>query len=200
MLKSDVYKSSQTEKLGNALIYLCQKKIEAKEPVYKTYLLKLIFIIDEISVRKYGFPVFDLRYDVWKLGPVSSDLYFGLNDNSSFLSKYIEIDKGNATVKPVKTFSDDEFNDLELQLMEEVADRFLYCTSSELVNHTHKKNSPWYNTAVKHGILDALENGEIPATTDIEIDLRECIQDDQRKLSMYNSHKDFIAQIKNLKS
>ncbi|HVY73522.1 MAG TPA: Panacea domain-containing protein [Puia sp.] len=191
------YTKNQLDKIGNTLIYLC-KHLESAS---KTHLLKLVFIIEEISIRKFGVPFFNIRFDVWKLGPVSRDLYIELTSEPTLLSKYIRKENGADWQKiiPNTEFSDEEFNDIEIKFLEEIVSRFKYCTAKELINYTHKKNSLWYNTAQKHGVLEALEAGEINST-DYEIDLSDAIQDDQNKLSLYNSYKEYAQHSKMLKS
>lgn len=197
MAKQEIYTKNQLDKLGNTLIYLC----ENLERASKTHLLKLVFIIEEISILKFGIPFFDLRFDLWKLGPVSKDLYVELSDELNLLKPYIvkEIKEGVTLVYPKKKFSDDEFSDNEMKLLNEIVDRFKHCTAGELINFTHKKNTPWYNTALKNGVLDLLESGKM-TTTDIEINLAELIEDDPDKLLLYNSHKEFLIQSKSLKA
>ena len=199
MKAGEFYTKNQIDKLGNALIFLCEKM---KEPLSKTHLLKLIFIIEEISVRNYGIPFFDLRFDVWKLGPVSKDLFVELSEEPNILAEFISIESvnnGNSTiVKPKKAFSDDEFSDIEIQLLNEVSDRFLYCTAKELINYTHRKNSPWYNAALKNGVLDLLESNKL-TTTEIQIDLSEIIKDDEQKMALYESHKEFLNHSRSIK-
>lgn len=196
MESAKVYTKSQIEKLGNALIYLC----EQIKPITKTHLLKLVFIIEEISVARTGIPFFDLRFDVWKLGPVSKDLFVELSDEPNLLSDFITKEyKADAFyIVPKKEFSDDEFSDNDMALIDEVCQRFRYCTAKELVNFTHRKNTPWYNAAVKNGILDELESGKLN-TTDIEINLGELVENDTGKLSLFNQHKDFLRQTQLLK-
>jgi uncharacterized phage-associated protein len=195
--KQEIYTQSQLDKLGNTLIYLC-KNLERPT---KTHLLKLVFIIEEISIIKFGIPFFDLRFDVWKLGPVSTDLFAELSDELTLLAPYISKEtKGDMVViTPKKEFSDDEFSDNEMSLLKETTDRFKYCTARELINFTHKKDSPWYNTALRNGVLEALEAGKMN-TTDIEINMAELIEEDQVKTMLYNSHKEFLIQSKSLKS
>jgi uncharacterized phage-associated protein len=106
---------------------------------------------------------------------------------------------GVVIIVPKKQFSDDEFSDNEMKLLDEIVNRFQYCTAKELVNFTHKKNSPWYNTAIKNGILELLENGKI-TTTNIEIDMAETIKDDVEKISIYNGYREFLIQSKSLKA
>lgn len=185
------------DKLGNTLIFLC----EHLEKASKTHILKFIFIIEEFSIMKFGVPFFNLRFDLWKLGPVSKDLFVELSEELNLLDPYIkrEVRDGATLIFPKMKFSDDEFSDNEIKLLNEIIDRFKYCTATELINFTHKKNSPWYNTAMRNGVLDLLETGKI-TTTDLEINLAEIIEDDPEKLMMYNSHKEFLAQSKSLKA
>lgn len=200
MNKPEIYTQAEIDKLGNALIFLCQK-LSRYTQVSKTHLLKLIFIIEEQSVLRFGIPFFNLRFDVWKLGPVSKDLFAELSDEPTLLSAYIsknEDGNGRNFICANRPFSDDEFSDNEMLLLEEVAERFKYCTAKDLIGFTHRKDTPWYNTAQKHGLVEALEAGQIN-TTDIEIDLSEIIQGEDQKLALYRSHKEFLAQSKSLK-
>jgi uncharacterized phage-associated protein len=197
VIKPEVYTKNQIEKLGNTLIFLAERL----EKPSKTHLLKLIFIIEEISIKKFGIPFFNLRFDVWKLGPVSKDLYVELTGELNLLEPYIIREDGNDStlVRSKKDFSDDEFNDNELHLLSEITERFKYCTANERINFTHKKDTPWYNTALKHGVLEVLESGKLNVTN-IEINLAEVIAEDEIKTALYNSHKDFLAQSSSLKS
>ncbi len=196
MQVQEIYTKNQLDKLGNTLIYLC----EHLEKASKTHLLKFIFIIEEISILKFGIPFFNLRFDVWKLGPVSKDLYVELTDELNLLEPYIkkETKDGITVILPKMDFSDDEFSDNEIKLLDEIIERFRYCTADELINFTHKKNSPWYNTALRNGVLELLETGKI-TTTDFEINLAEALANDSDKLMLYNSHKEFLTQSKSLK-
>ncbi len=194
MQGGEVYTKNQIDKLGNALIYLCQKMRAVGEPVTKTHLLKLVFIIEEIAVKKYGIPFFDLRFDVWKLGPVSKDLFVELSEEPELLASYISrrVVNGNACIEAKMEFSDDEFNDKELELLEEISNRFQYCTANELINFTHRTESIWYKTALKNGVLDLLEKGQM-TTTNIQIPLEEVIEGEEEKLALHRNHKKFIA-------
>jgi len=191
-----LYTQNQLDKLGNTLIFLCKNL----EKATKTHLLKLVFIIEEISIMKFGVPFFDLRFDVWKLGPVSKDLFVELTDELNLLEPYISkiVNDGATIISPKKGFSDDEFSDNEMNLLNEIVDRFKYCTAKELINFTHKKNSLWYNAALRNGVLELLEAGKM-TTTNIEINMAELVEGDEEKIMIYNSHKEFLTQSKSLK-
>jgi uncharacterized phage-associated protein len=189
--RTNTYTTNQIDKLGNAIIFLCQQ-LHDGSPVSKTHILKLIFILEELSIRNKGIPFFGLKFELWKLGPVSPDLYIELTEEPNLLASFIRVDnnEGRTEVVPISAFSDNEFSDSEMELLEKVAERFKYCTAKELINFTHRKDTPWYLTAQKHGLLEVLEAGKINST-DIEVDLAEAISSDEIKLSLYKANQAF---------
>lgn len=69
------YKGAQLNKIGNAAIYLSDRI----EELSKTKLLKLLYILDETSIRKWGVPFLNLKYKVWKFGPVAPEIFVDLS-------------------------------------------------------------------------------------------------------------------------
>ncbi|HMN04212.1 MAG TPA: hypothetical protein PKD45_00670 [Flavobacteriales bacterium] len=55
-----VYSPDELRKVGNALIYLSQHT----KDFGKTKLLKLLYPLDEFSVKRRGYPLFGLTYKV----------------------------------------------------------------------------------------------------------------------------------------
>jgi uncharacterized phage-associated protein len=194
---SSIYTKDQLAKIGNAIIFLCERM----QPLSKTKLLKLIYLIEELSVKKYGMPFFNIRFDVWKLGPVSKDIYAEITTSEpDLLGDYIvkETRDGNIFLRAKQEFADDEFSDIELQLLEDIAGAYRKYTAEQLIQLTHRKHSPWYSTASKYGLLEHFNNGTAN-TSNIEIDLSSLIRDDEQKLALYKSHKDFLDHSKRLK-
>lgn len=173
---------------------------ERISPLTKTHILKLIYIIEEISIRKYGLPFFNMKFLVWKFGPVSVDLFADLSAEPVLFSEFLERKSNdeNAIFIAKKRFSDDEFSQVEISLLEEIIERFKYCTTRELVVHTHRKDSSWSRTAEKYGIKDQLEAGTLP-TTQIEVDMTEYISDDPNKMSLYSGQQEFYKLSQSLK-
>jgi uncharacterized phage-associated protein len=196
MYFNSIYTKEQIDKLGNAIIFLCERI----KPLSKTKLLKLIYLIEESAVKKHGTPFFNLRFDVWRLGPVSRDLYAEITGELSLLEDYIEKVEmnGNINVVAKKYFSDDEFNDLEIALLEQITTSFKHYSADQLIELTHRKHSPWYIAAKKNGLLEPFENG-FANTSDVEIDLSEMLYGDDVKLAIYNGHKDFLDYSRQLK-
>lgn len=170
---------NQIDKLGNALIYLIQNCSE----ISKTKLLKLVYILDEASIKKSGIPFFNLDYKTWQYGPVSEELYIELSDSPTLLKSYIDTNVQGEII-PCQDFTDDEFSDNDIILLENIVDIFGKMSATELIKYTHRPNTPWYKTAEKNGVLELLENGEI-TNTEFIVDMAELVSHDPRKKSIY---------------
>jgi uncharacterized phage-associated protein len=183
------YTRSQIEKMGNAIVYLATHIPD----VNKTKLLKLLYVIEEIAIKKYGFPFFNIRFDVWKFGPVSKDLYVEFSDSPDLLAKFIDINKtDDATfIRPIVVFDDDEFSDNDMALLNYVATTFKNMTAKQLVDFTHRKHAPWYQTALKHGLHERFALGQINSTN-IEIDFTTLFEDEKLK-AFYLENKELLA-------
>ena len=180
------YNSSQLNKIGNAANYLA-----AKVPMLsKTKLLKLLYILDEVSIKKSGIPLLNLKYKVWKFGPVSEELFIDLSSEPSMLKNYIkrELKDNQSHIVPASPFNDDEFSDNDLALMDLVIEQFGKKTSKELVSYTHRKNSPWHITAQHYAVLDLLEN-ELINNTEYLVDLSVLVAHDEKKKQLFEHYQ-----------
>lgn len=142
-------------RLGNAVMYIAA---HAKYP-YKTEVLKLLYLMEERMVQKYHVPMLGIPYSVWRLGPVSVDVFEELSDGPVLLNDFItlQFSSQGIIVKPAKDFDADEFSDAELQVMAEVMERYGQMNSEELIAETHKEGSLWRETAKEHGLLEDFE-------------------------------------------
>jgi uncharacterized phage-associated protein len=179
------FDSSQIEKIGNTVVYLSEKI----SLLSKTKLLKILYILDEISIKKSGIPFLNLKYKVWKFGPVSEELFIDLSSEPKILENYIEKknEDGVDFIKAITKFNDDEFSDNDIDLMEYVIQKFGGMSAKELVTYTHRLNSPWYNTAKEHDILDLLETEAIN-NTDLVIDMSQLVFHDEIKREIYSDY------------
>jgi len=82
------------------------------QPLSKTKLLKLLYLLEEFSVKKYHVPFLDLKFEVWQAGPVAKDVFVDLSqDEPVMLKEFVSIDCNNfngvtATyIKPKKEFN-----------------------------------------------------------------------------------------------
>jgi len=146
------FSESSKVRLGNAVIYIAS---HAKYP-YKTEVLKLLFLMEERMVQKYHVPMLSIPFSVWRLGPVSVDVFEELSDGPVLLDNFVtlQFNGQGIMVKPSKEFDEDEFSDAELQVMHEVMEHYGQMNSEELIAVTHKEGSLWYETAKEHGLLE----------------------------------------------
>ena len=175
----------QIDKVGNAMIYLSQKIPE----ISKTKMLKLLYLLDEFSIKKSGIPFFNLQYKVWKLGPVANDIFVELSDRLCLFGKYIKVkaDNDKITIYPKAEFSDDEFSDNNIDVLNAIVDTYRTSTAAELINLTHMPNSLWRKTAEENGVYELLKNGCINST-DFVIDMGNLVSDDELKNWMYQHY------------
>ena len=149
------FSESSKSKLGNAILYIVQR---AKYP-YKTEVLKLLFLMEERMVQLYHIPFLAIPFSVWRLGPVSVDVFEELSDGPVLLDDFISLQTNANGVKVIgkKDFDEDEFSDAELDMMKQIMSKYGEMTSEQLVSETHKEGSLWQITAKEHGLLDDFE-------------------------------------------
>ena len=191
------FSNSEIDKLGNAVVYLAERI----KPLSKTKLLKLIYLIEEYAVRTYGLPFFNLDFSVWKLGPVSRDVFVDLSsDEPVLLANYITrtITDGSVFITPKTAFSDDEFSDNEIELLEHIVETFQTTSAADLIQLTHRKHSLWYITAQENGVLEHLETGHLNST-EIPIDFSRLLESMPLKKEIYQDQLSYLRNTKSLK-
>lgn len=146
---------SDKEKLGNAVVYIA---LHTKN-LSKTKLLKLLYFMEEYSVRKFHTPFLGLPYEVWQAGPVVKDVFIDLSETPVILDGFVrkQIKDEAVYIQAVKDFCDDEFSDDDMTVMQDVLKRYGDKTAKELVSITHKKGSLWYKVASDNNLLESFE-------------------------------------------
>jgi hypothetical protein len=81
------YNKSQIDRIGNLLVYITSKL----GAIPKTKLLKLIYIIEEESIKKGGTQFTDLSYTYLPMGPVSTFVNTQINKRREPLFNFINI-------------------------------------------------------------------------------------------------------------
>jgi uncharacterized phage-associated protein len=176
------------EKLANTIVFFAEKL----QGISKTKLLKLLYILEEYYIRKYKIPFLDIDFEVWQAGPVNKEVFSELSDTPIILKDYIEnVQDGRfSTIKPLKTFSDDEFSDNELEMLQFIVDNFGGHTASQLVDITHRPISPWYIIAREKGLLESFQKG-LRNTSEEKIDFERFFCDSETSLNKYKEQKMF---------
>ncbi len=169
------------QKLGNTVLYIAQ---HAKYP-YKTEILKLLYLMEELSVRQYNTPFLGIPFSVWRLGPVSVDVFEELSDGPVILGDFITLQFNGQGVRvtPVadREFNDDEFSDNDITVMEKVMKKYGDLDSEALIALTHKEGSLWYETAKEHGLLQDFEQKRANSSN-IVIDMARGLCPDARNM------------------
>jgi uncharacterized phage-associated protein len=153
MSNSYDYSNEQIEKLGNAIRFLTRET-----GFSKTKVLKLLYLLEEYSIKKFGVPFFNISFQVWKLGPVPQPVYNELSSPPSVFKEYFDIDHtpDGSLINSKGEFDDSEFSENDLFVLKTIYDTYKNSTAQQLVSITHREGSPWYNEAKKQGILDDL--------------------------------------------
>jgi uncharacterized phage-associated protein len=172
----------QLQKLGNTLIYLAKNVGELS----KTKILKLLFLLEESSVKRFGYPFFGLNFQIWKLGPVLKEVYIDLSEDSpNLLKDFIEKDPFNNKLYSAKgEFNDDQFSDNDIYLLEKIRDFSRHKTARDLIDYTHEENSLWRKSAIKNGVLQELESAEVNSTEYV-IDFSLLFENDEQLRERY---------------
>ncbi len=196
MILSDFHTKDQIDKIGNAIIYLSDNIPNFS----KTKVLKLLYIIEEYSIREYGLPFFDIDFKVWKLGPVARDLFIELSSQPVIFNEYIKVvgTADGSYIQKKKDFNDDEFSDLEIDLMDTVIKALKDRNAQELVDITHRKHLPWYITAKQNGLLELFDSGSTNSS-DITVDMLILLEDQPEKRDFYLSNLEYRRRSKNFK-
>lgn len=168
------------ELIGNLIVFLSERC----KPLYHTKLLKLLYLIDEESVKRCGSPITWLDYKVWKWGPVSEDVYFSKFDGTNKFAKFVNFDRvgeNQVVVHPKVEFDDGEFSDYDMEVVEDVLKEYGAKRGNELVEITHLPDSLWSKIKNSHGLHFSEEN----KTSDVSINFLELLDDDEQKKACY---------------
>ena len=159
------FSEANRRKLGNAVAYIAQK---AKYP-YKTEVLKLLFLMEENMVQRYHVPFLGIPFSVWRMGPVSVDVFEELSDGPTLLEEYIMLQFNGQGIKvtPKKIFEEDEFSSAELEMMERVMAKYGHMNSEELIKETHRDGGLWKITAEEKGLLEDFEQRRANSSNEV---------------------------------
>lgn len=159
------FSEANRRKLGNVVVYIAQK---AKFP-YKTEVLKLLFLMEENMVQRYHVPFLGIPFSVWRMGPVSVDVFEELSDGPTLLEEYIMLQFNGQGIKvtPKKIFEEDEFSSAELEMMERVMAKYGHMNSEELIKETHRDGGLWKITAEEKGLLEDFEQRRANSSNEV---------------------------------
>ena len=175
------YTKSEIEKIGNTLIYFHEK---VGGNLSKTKAIKLLYFLEEYSIKKFGRPFLGLEWEVWHLGPVSEDIYAEINEPFMLIDhikQYHSGDFDGCFISPVHEFVDDEFSNAEIELMDILIANIGHLNASELIEKTHLPHTLWYKIAKENNLIESFKN-KSKTTSDFKINLPDLLSEDKQGL------------------
>lgn len=144
-----------------------------------------LFLMQEYWIRTNRYPVIALDFEVWQQGPVQKDLYADLSGNmwitNVFLERY-HTPNGDR-FKHRLPFDGRIFRVSEEEEIRAFLQRLRWTESVRMEVLVKGKESLWYKTAEKAGVLNALVNA-YAVTTDVLVDFT-FLFDDEDDLEEY---------------
>lgn len=166
--------------IGNLIIYIANHC----KNLHQTKLIKLLYLIDEESVRQAGAPITWLEYEVWEKGPVAKDIYYSKFDGENRFYNYVDFQQTkvkNYKVVPKKIFDRSEFSEMEMNLINNVLKQYGQKRSDELIDITHREDSLWSKAKSENNI----QFTNSCHLSDTIIDFKELIKENGFKLTSY---------------
>jgi len=186
-----MFNNINKKKLGNILFYLTSKI----EHLSLTKALKLLYLIDETSVKRTGVPITWSDYKVWKYGPVPVDIYDEIKYGNNYfntnppLQEYLKVDRNYNDERKQEEiyllankqhkFDDSEFSDYEISLMDEIILKYGNKTAKELIKILHKEGTLWDKVVKEKKLQKSFEIRNNKSNYSIVFD--ELIKDDEIK-------------------
>lgn len=146
--------SVNESKVGALLAYLCVRIPDMQ----LRKLLKILYLIDEESVRLRAIPVTWLEYHAWEKGPVAHEVYEVKN---GAFSDYVRCEKKedgkwhvNARVQHAYQLEKEmqKTSQWEKELVERIIERCSDLSADQLTDETHTPDSLWSRTVAENGI------------------------------------------------
>ncbi|GHT87795.1 hypothetical protein FACS189474_1540 [Bacteroidia bacterium] len=166
--------------IGNIMVLLAERC----KPLYHTKLLKILYLIDEEATKRTGAPITWLSYNVWQYGPVSEDVYFSKIDGLNKFADFVRFDyiKGDQyIIKPITAFDDSDFSELDLQIIDDIIEKYGHLNAKQLVDIVHAKGSLWEKTKNASDIQFSKQNKTSPVT----LNFAELLHEDNFKKTIY---------------
>lgn len=161
-----MFRRINNDKISNVLNYFASQI----DYLSMTKTLKLLYILDETSIKETGTPVTWLDYKVWENGPVAIDVYNEIKHQEVFcyqgkelsllhsiqLEKKFNTDRNSEEVflKPNGNFDKTIFNRYELNLLETIVFKYGNWNAPELISFLHEEGSLWHKMVSENNLIN----------------------------------------------
>jgi len=173
-------KKIQEIKRINAILYFAKHIKDCG----KTKLFKLLYFLDFIHFKKYGFSVTGYTYMAMPYGPVPKELFEQLKneslpdeyENAFYIEKEAKDEDDKYFlfhIKPkTKKINLEWFTPSEIEIMEQVIEIFKEALAKDMVEASHFHNQPWVKT-LKDGKIGDEINYLLAYDEDSELSLED---------------------------
>jgi uncharacterized phage-associated protein len=197
-----MFRAVNNDKIGNLLALLARRIPD----LGITKLSKLLFLIDERTVQETGVPVTWVNYEAWFMGPVPAELYFQVRHGEHVFDKgkeqsldaYIDVQSSSINsydgykIVPKVEFCDDEFSDYEMDVIDQVINRYGHLSATDLVQITHSPESLWSRIVDKENLQPLFDAGL--KRTFVNVNLHLDTFKDYRRIQAYLAAQDSMKQ------
>lgn len=161
---------------------------------------------DEHAVKKSGVPITWLDYKVWKYGPVPEEVYNLVKRTANLRQigaeadplPYIDVTQPPAPLPdgvllvPKKTFDDSRFSDFEIDVLDQIIDQYGRCTSEQLVDILHDKDSLWHKIASENNLEEQFQLKS--NRSDHVIEFTELLDTDYKKAAFEVAYQSYLME------
>lgn len=146
------YKKPDYQKVYMLIAYFAQEM-----PLYKTKLNKLLFYADFEMYRNFGFSITGNSYRAISYGPVPTEyeMLYSKLQSDNLIEAFYELYKNGQygeIYQPKQPLDLDVFNENELIVIKQIADKFKPLTSSQAVNLSHNELA-WIENQENHDVI-----------------------------------------------
>ncbi|MCY4524855.1 MAG: Panacea domain-containing protein [Halobacteriovoraceae bacterium] len=134
------------EKLIHAIIFF----VKNTKKCHMTKVFKLLFSLDFEHFKQTGRSVSGLDYYAWDNDPLPKSLYKEINTSERLdesieiiKKKFLVFYKRKVSLKPIVNFNKRIFSKRELEIMNNLANKYKDFDSNDMIEESHKENSPW---------------------------------------------------------
>lgn len=175
------------DKIRNIILFLSN----SIDYLYITKLIKLLYLIDETSIKQSSVPITWLDFKVWQRGPVPDDIYYDLRNNKTefFADSINSVDDGLGTrIIALKQADLSDFSEYEKNILNQILKDFGWMTGEQLVDHLHTSGSLWDKIANERNLRTHFETS---TTSNYSIDFKKLL-DEPIKQMAYLAAEDAI--------
>jgi len=149
------FKTPDFEKFSQMVIFFTKKL----EP-WKTKMNKLLFYADFYTFKKTGFSISGVQYVAMPMGPVPNNFnsifdYLARKDRLGINYTHFPNGGTGEQFKPNtnSVFNEGFFNDLELQILNSVAEQFKDLSTNDIIEYSHKEKA-WIENHEETKVID----------------------------------------------